>query len=156
MFWLKYVVGLSPKKERALADIYTLFISARAGGTGWGDGGGGGLHRDLRGCAPILGSGPFGHGPISRTTPSPPRQPLPPRPPVCAYKGSRVTFFKENAFMERDSRGIQKSTSELPTPRGTRVMAASSFTFQWKVHGRADQKLRFPAIFGTFPILMYF
>ena len=59
--------------------------------------------------------------------------------------------------MKRGSRGIQNSTLELPTRRGTRDLAASSFSFQWIVHGRADQKnTPFPAIFGTFPILMYF
>ena len=76
--------------------------------------------------------------------------------PVCLPRIRLGHFFKENTFMERDSRGIQKSTSELLTPRGTRVMAASSFSFQWKIQGRTDQKKRFPAIFGTFPILMYF
>ena len=56
----------------------------------------------------------------------------PPSPTVPGH------FFTENAFIERYPRGIQKPTLELPTPRGTRVMAASSFSFQWQ--GRADQK----------------
>ena len=71
---------------------------------------------------------------------------------MCVYifLGVPGHFFNENAFMERDPRGIQKPTLELPTLRGTRDMAPSSFSFQWKVHGRADQKMRFPAILVLF------
>ena len=65
-------------------------------------------------------------------------------------------FFTENAFMERHARGIQKPTWEPPTPWGTRVMAARSFNFNGKPEGRPTKKTQFPAIFGTFPILMYF
>ena len=76
---------------------------------------------------------------------------------VCiSFWGSRVTFLTKNAFMERDPRVIQKSTREPPTPRGSGVTAPSSFTFQWKVHGRVDPKTRFLAIFGTFQLWCIF
>ena len=46
-------------------------------------------------------------------------------------------LFTENAFMERDPRGIQKPTWEPPTLWGTRVMAARSFNFNEKPKGIA-------------------
>ena len=61
---------------------------------------------------------------------------------MCIYVsfgGSRVTY-NQNAFIERYPRGIQKSTQEPPTPRGSGVMAASSFTFQRKVNGEGRPK----------------
>ena len=67
---------------------------------------------------------------------------------IYIFLGVPGHFFTENAFMERDARGIQKPTWKLPTPRGTRVMAPSSFSFQWKEHGKADRDFpRFLALF---------
>ena len=60
-------------------------------------------------------------------------------------------FLTKDAFIERDPRGIQKSTREPTTPRGSRVTAPSSFNFQWKAHGRADQKkCDFPRFLALF------
>ena len=150
----------SPQKERALSEVYPFIISSccicgkgGGGGVGWA---GAGLHRDLRGCAPILGSGPFGQGPISRSTPplrhpaSPPPQLAPPRPPGCAYMGSRVTFSLKMLLLRGIQWGIQKSTLEPPTPRGTRVMAARSFNFNGKPKGRPTQNRDVPRFLALF------
>ena len=74
---------------------------------------------------------------------------------IHIFLGVPGQFFTENAFTERDQRGIQKPTWELPTPQGTRVMAAWSFNFNGKPKGRPTKNCN-PAIFGTFPISMYF
>ena len=42
----------------------------------------------------------------------------------CIFLGVPGHFFKENDFMDRVPRGIQKPTWELPNPSDTRVMAA--------------------------------
>ena len=59
-------------------------------------------------------------------------------------------FFTENAFIERDPRGIQKYTWEPPTPWGTRVMAARSFNFNTNPTGWPTKNRDFPRFLALF------
>ena len=67
---------------------------------------------------------------------------------VCIFLGVLGHFFIEYAFMEKDPRGIQKSTREPPTPRGVvelRPLQISPLDEKC-MGGPTKIRMRFPAI----------
>ena len=67
------------------------------------------------------------------------------------------SLFHWKCFYGEGSKGHPKTHLGASNSMGYSSYGRVKFHFLMKsVHGRADQKMRFPAIFGTFPILMYF
>ena len=96
---------------------------------------------------PILGSGRFGHGLISMSTPPPPapRQPPPPAsplrdPPNTHIRGPGSFFFQRKCFYGEGFKGHPKMHFRASNSTRYSSYGCIKFHFQWKVHGRADQK----------------
>ena len=99
--------------------VYTGFISARAVGA----------PMRLQVYTPILGSGRFGHEPISMSTPSPGCPPF--GTSGCAYKGSQVTFSMKMFFYGEGSKGHLKT--HLGASNSTRYSSYGLIKFQFSM-----------------------